>query len=152
GEAAIARGKDVEAFISETLNAALGRGAPAVHCPSQMDLTGKNRGVCYARVPHTTLRVRFGVWIDEALGIRERPIDVVIDRKRVQNTAQEDLNRRLVDNGDAPDAVVVCDKGLLVVVWPSTFDCKARVGGKPYKLVVTVQDFRGTVNWRGVPL
>jgi hypothetical protein len=80
-----------------------------------------------------------------------RPIDAVIDRQRVQDLAQSDFNRRLRDNGDAADAVVKCEKGILVIQWPGTFNCQTTAGGKRYKLVVFVQDFKGTVSWKGVP-
>lgn len=79
------------------------------------------------------------------------PIDAVVDRQRVQELAQADLNRRLRDNGYAADAAVKCEKGLLVIQWPGTFNCKATSGGKRYKLVVLVQDFKGTVSWKGIP-
>lgn len=153
GKASIARGSDIEAFISGTITA-----SPLTHdrnvtvkCPSSMDLTGGKRGMCIVPIPGLPSAQRISVWIDDPVGLRTRPLDAVIDRPRVQELAQSDLNRRLRDNGDAADAVVKCEKGMLVIQWPGTFDCKATVGGKRYRLVVSVQDFKGTVSWKGVP-
>jgi hypothetical protein len=152
GKLTIANGQDVEAFISEGMAV-----YPSTHnrnlsarCPSSMDLTKSNRGVCVVPIPGLSSPQRIAVWIDDALGICTRPLDAIVDRERVQNLAQADLNRRLRDNGDVADATVKCERGLVVIPWPSTFDCKATAGGKRYKLVVLVQDFKGTVSWRGI--
>jgi hypothetical protein len=153
GETSIARGPDVEAFVSEgmTANPMTHHGAFVIKCRSSVDLTGSKRGICAVSIPGLTTAQRIGVWIEDPVGIRMRPLDAVIDRQRVQALAQADLNRRLRDNSDVADAVVKCEKGLLVIQWPGTFNCKATVGGKRYKLVVLVQDFKGTVSWRGIP-
>jgi hypothetical protein len=152
GKSSIARGSDIDAFISGAITA-----SPLTHdhnvtvkCPTSMDLTDGKRGVCFVAVPGLSSAQRISVWIEDAVNLRMRPIDAVVDRQRVQDLAQSDLNRRLRDNGDSADAVVKCEKGLLVIQWPGTFDCKATAGGKRYKLVVSVQDFKGTVSWRGV--
>jgi hypothetical protein len=153
GKTSIARGSDIEAFISVALTT-----SPISHdrslvvrCPTSLDLTGGKRGVCSVSIPALTSTQRIAVWIEDAVGLRMRPIDAVIDRQRVQGLAQADLNRRLRDNGDVADASVKCEKGLIVIRWPGTFNCKALVGGNRYKLVVLVQDFKGTVSWRGIP-
>ena len=153
GKTAIAGGSDVEAFIREAIaaNPMAPKRKLAVVCPTFVNLSDGNRGICAVAIPGVISRQRIGVWIDDAVGIRMRPIDVVIDRGRVQKLAQDDFNRRLRDNGDTADAVVKCEKGLIVVQWPSSFDCNMTGGGKRYRLVVSVQDFRGTVSWRGVP-
>lgn len=153
GKTSIARGSDIEAFISGAIaaNPLTQDHNVDVRCPTSMDLTDGKRGVCVVRAPVLTSVQRISVWIEDAVGLRARPIDAIIDRQRVQELAQSDLNRRLRDNGDAADAVVKCEKGMLVIQWPGTFDCRATVDGKRYKLVVSVQDAKGTVSWRGVP-
>jgi hypothetical protein len=152
GEASIARGPDVDAFISEgiAVNPMSHDRNLVASCPSSMDLTGAKRGICVVPIPGSTTPQRISIWIDDAVGIRMRPLDAVVDRGRVQRLAQTDLNRRLKDNGDIADAVVTCEQGMLVIKWPGTFDCKATADGKRYKLVVLVQDFKGTVSWKGV--
>ena len=154
GRAAIVSGAHVVAYIKQSL--ATDDTSSALHmtfsCPAQLDLTGAKRGVCTASIPNLSTPQRLGVWIDDAVGFRTRPIDAVVDQTKVQRMAQDDLNRRLIDNGDAADAVVVCDKGLIVVDPPATFDCKATAAGKRYKLVVNVEDYKGTVTWHGVLL
>ena len=149
----IAKGSDIEAFISGLLpaNPMVPERKVVVSCPASINLTGGKRGICTVPIPGLTSTQRIGVWIDDAVGLRMRPIDTVIDRQRVQKLAQDDLNLRLRDNGDTADAVVKCEKGLIVVQWPGSFDCDASVGGKRYRLVVSVQDFKGTVSWRGIP-
>jgi hypothetical protein len=153
GKTVIVKGSDIEPFISDGMAAdpTTRDRSLVVRCPGSMDLTDSKRGVCIVSIPGTSAAQRIGVWIDDAVGLRTLPIDAVIDRQHVQDLAQSDLNRRLRDNGDMPDATVECEKGLLVVKWPNTFSCKATVGGKRYKLVVLVQDFKGTVSWRGIP-
>ncbi len=153
GKTSIARVSDIEAFISEamTTNPMPHDRSLVVRCPISMDLTGDKRGLCSVPIPGLTPTQRIAVWIEEPLGLRMRPIDAVVDRQRVQELAQADLNRRLKDNGDVADAGVKCEEGLIVIQWPGTFNCKATVGGKRYKLVISVQDFKGTVSWRGIP-
>jgi hypothetical protein len=152
-KAAIAKGSDIEAFISGALavNPMGPKQKLTVICPTTMNLTDGNRGICAIHSPALPSAQRVGVWIDDAVGLRVEPIDVVIDRQRVQKLAQEDLNRRLRDNGFTADEVVKCKKGLLVIRWPSSFDCDATANGKRFTLVVSDQDFKGTVSWRGVP-
>ncbi len=153
GKTSIARGSNIEAFITEATaaNPTTHGSSPVVRCPTSMDLTGDKRGVCSIAIPGLPSPQRIGVWIEDPVGLRMRPTDTVIDRQRVQELAQADLNRRLRDNGDVADAAVKCEKGLVVIQWPGTFNCKSTVGGKRYKLVVFVQDFKGTVSWRGIP-
>ena len=123
-----------------------------VTCPHKMDLTGTKHGVCAAAIPGLRTPQRLGFWIDPVAGFYLRPIDAVIDRAKVQKMAQDDLNLRLTDNGNSADAVVICGQGLVVIEPPGTFDCKAVAAGKRYRLVVVVQDWKGTVAWHGVPL
>jgi hypothetical protein len=80
-----------------------------------MNLTGDKRGVCMVRIQSLNAVQRVGVWIDNTPALRMQPIDVVIDRSRVQRMAQEYLNRRLRDNNDVADALVRCKKGSIVV-------------------------------------
>jgi len=153
GRTAIAPGAGVERFIQQVQMSASSASANfTIKCPEEMDLTGTKHGACTATLPGLKIAQRIGVWIDDAVGFRVRPIDAVVDRSKVQRMAQDDLNRRLSDNGDTADARVECDKGLIVVEPPGTFDCKARAGGKRYKLVVEVENFQGAVRWRGIPL
>ncbi len=109
-------------------------------------------GVHTAAIPGVRKLMRIGFWIDPVVGFHVRPIDAVIDRGKVQQMAQEDVNRRLSENGDTPDAVVTCAKGLIVVKPPATFDCRLTSGRKRYRLLVNVQDWKGTVSWRGSPI
>jgi hypothetical protein len=154
GKAVIVLGADVAAYIQRSW----GELHPAdmlhavVTCPARMDLTGMKRGVCKATIPGLKTPERLGFWIEPVVGFRMRPIDAVIDRAKVQRMAQDDINRRLVDNGDAADAVVLCDPGLMVIEPPGTFECKATAAGTRYRLVVAVQDWKGTVSWHGIPL
>lgn len=154
GKEVILPGADVAAYIQKLWSEDATSSAfhAVVTCPTQMDLTGSKHGVCKAAIPGLETPDRLGFWIDPVVGFHMRPIDAVIDRGRVQRMAQDDLNRRLVDNGDAADAVVKCSPGLVVVEPPGTFDCEATAAGKRYRLVVNVQDWRGTVSWHGVPL
>ena len=154
GGAVIVAGADVAAYIKKAWaeDAAVKVPGVSITCPSRMDLTGTNRGVCTAAIPGVRKLMRIGFWIDPVVGFHMRPIDAVVDRGKVQQMAQEDVNRRLAENGDSADAVVTCEKGLIVVTPPSTFDCRLTAGRKRYRLVVSVQDWKGTVSWRGVPI
>ncbi|HEY5257034.1 MAG TPA: DUF4333 domain-containing protein [Candidatus Baltobacteraceae bacterium] len=154
GKEVVVSGAKVVAYIQQLIAAdpASSTWHMTLACPAQVDLTGTKRGVCTAAMPNLSTPQRLGFWIDDAVGFRMRPIDAVVDQAKVQKMAQDDLNRRLTDNGDAADAVVVCDKGIIVVEPPRTFNCKATASGKRYKLVVTVEDYKGTVAWHGIPL
>ncbi len=154
GKAVIASGTDVAAYIQRLLDEdSTSSGIHAViSCPAKMDLTGSKRGVCGAAIPGLSTPQRLGFWIEPVVGFHMRTIDAVIDRAKVQKMAQDDLNRRLLDNGDAANAVVTCDPGLVVIEPPATFECKATAAGKAYKLVVNVQDWKGTVSWHGIPV
>lgn len=154
GRAVIVSGADVAAYIqrSWTEDPLSNRFHARVTCPAHMDLTGTKHGICMASIPGLKTPYRLSFSIEPVVGFDMRPIDAVIDRAKVQKMAQDDLNRRLTDDGDVADAVVTCDKGLVVIEPPGTFDCKVTGGGKHYRLVVTVQDWQGTVSWRGVPL
>jgi hypothetical protein len=116
GRPSTTRGTVVEAFISQGIAE-----APTPHerfrvkCPTSMNLTGDKRGVCMVRIQSLNAVQRVGVWIDNTPALRMQPIDVVIDRSRVQRMAQEYLNRRLRDNNDVADALVRCKKGSIVV-------------------------------------
>lgn len=154
GGAVIVAGAEVAAYIKKLWAEDAPSSAPKVTiaCPSRMNLTGTRRGVCMASIQGVRKPQRLGFWIDSTESFHVRPIDAVVDRSKVQQMAQADLNRRLIDNGDAADAVVTCEKGLIVITPPSTFDCQATAGGKRYRLVVNVQDWKGTVSWRGIPI
>ncbi len=154
GRAAVVRGTAVEAYIqqAQAFNPNSNSAHLAVTCPSQMDLTGSKHGVCTVKIPNVNTPQRIGVWINDAVGFGVRPIDAVIDRKKAQTMAQDDFNRRLTDNGDTADAVVACQTGIIVIQPPGTFDCRVTAGGKRYKLVFTVEDYKGTVSWKGIPL
>ncbi len=154
GKIVIVSGVDVAAYIQKLWDEDSTSNAfhAVVTCPVQMDLTGTKRGVCTAAIPGLQTPDRLGFWIEPVVGFHMRPIDAVIDRAKVQKMAQDDLNRRLVDNGNAADAVVICDPGLVVIEPPGTFECKASAAGKAYRLVVNVQDWKGTVTWHGIPV
>lgn len=154
GEAVIVAGAEVAAYIKKVWVEDAPSSAPnvTIECPARMNLTGTKRGVCTASIPGVKKAQRLGFWIDANESFHVRPIDAVVDRSKVQQMAQADLNRRLIDNGDAADAVVTCKKGLIVITPPATFDCQATAGGKRYRLVVNVQDWKGTVSWRGIPI
>jgi hypothetical protein len=154
GKVVVVSGTAVEAYIQQIAAfAPNSNGKPvAVTCPSRMDLTGNKRGVCTVKILNQSTPQRIAVWISEAMGFAVRPIDAVIDRTRVQSAAQDDLNRRLADNGDAADAVVVCKPGVVVIQPPKTFYCKATAAGKRYRLEVRVEDYKGYTTWRAIPL
>lgn len=151
GDHTIASGQDVRRFIQSIYATAEGRQF-GVQCPAKMDLTGTKTGICTLEVPGTNLHQRLGVWIDDANGIRVRPIDVVLDRQRLANAARDDFNRKLSDSGAPADAVVSCGQGKMVVRWPAAFDCKMTAGHQRYTVTVTVQDFKGDVTWKAVPI
>lgn len=154
GKPVFVSGADVENDIRKAWSSEPSRqiAGITIACPAQMDLTGSKRGVCEATIPGVTRALRLGFWIEPVVGFSIRPIDAVVDRSKVQQMAQVDLNKRLADNGNVADAVVVCEKGLIVVTPPATFNCKATANGKHYRLVVYVQDWKGTVTWRGISL
>lgn len=154
GKTVIISGADVAAYIQKFWEEDVASSAfhAVVTCPAKMDLSGTKHGVCTAAIPGVKTPDRIGFWIEPVVGFHMRPIDAVIDRAKVQKMAQDDLNRRLIDNGDAADAVVICDPGLMVIEPPGTFECKASAAGQAYRLVVKVQDWKGTVAWRGIPI
>lgn len=152
GRTSIARGSEVEAFISSgtALDPRRSHYTVAVKCPASIDLTGKRQGVCVISYLDLRLRQRIRVWIEDGPGLKALPVDAIVDRQKLQRDAQSELNKRLADNGDTPDAKVICQRGFLVIPWPGTFACKATAGGKRYKLLVFVHDAQGTSSWRGV--
>jgi hypothetical protein len=154
GKTVFVSGVDVAAYIQKLWaeDATSSAFHAVVTCPVQMDLTGEKHGVCTAAIPGVETPDRLGFWIEPVVGFHMRPIDAVIDRAKVQKMAQDDLNRRLVDNGNAADAVVTCEPGVVVIEPPGTFECKASAAGKAYRLVVNVQDWKGTVTWHGIPV
>lgn len=153
GKRVVVPGVDVETFIRQGITSVMSQAQSyTVKCPAQMDLADKKHGVCSLTVPGLQTPERIGVWIDDVKGLSFRNIDSIIDRKKVEKMAQEDLNRRLSDNGDAPYAVVEFEKGLIVIEPPGTFDCKSTSGGKRYRLEVMVKNTQGEVVWRGIPL
>lgn len=119
-------------------------------CPDSLILTGQERGMCF--VLFNGQKVRYEAWIDDAVGFRMRNLDVPIDRQHVQQMAQDDLNRRLQENGNVPDAKVDCGTGLLVVQPPGAFYCKLSGNGLSGRLRVNVLDAAGTINWQGVDM
>lgn len=152
GAPVVAGGRDVEAFITQVFAVAQNGAHVVAHCPGSLDLTGHRRGVCTVPIRGLQAPQRLAVWIEDDRGIMVRPIDIAIDRSKLQNLAQAGLNRRLADNGHAAKVVVHCPAGLALVTPPMTFDCPMTVSGKRYKLVVTIKDFKGTATWRGVPV
>lgn len=152
GKATTVKGSDVVRFAMLSSGTTGAQQKFSVVCPPVLDLTGTKHGMCNVVYLGVEKPQRLDVWIDETSGLSIRPIDAVVDRKKVERMAQDDLNRRLSDNGDKPDAAVSCDPGILVVQPPSTFDCRATADGKRYRLVVTVSDYRGNVGWKGVPI
>jgi hypothetical protein len=152
GKTAIAKGSELEAYLSSGLPPESEKTSQhVVKCPALVDLTGNRYGICVVSYPQLKVRQRFRVSVEDTVGLKMVAIDAIVDRQKLQTDAQSDLNRRLRDNGDTPDAKVTCQKGLLVIRWPGEFSCEATAGGKRYKLLVFVRDAKGTSDWRGVP-
>ena len=148
GKVTILRGADVRTFYMQMM-ASSPVSYPqetVIACPSHIDLTGNKRGVCTATIPNLKTPQSIGVWIDDAASLRVKPINALIDRGRVQKTAQDELNKMLTDNGAAADAVVACEKGFVVVEMPGTFYCDVMAEGRQFKLTVAVDD-QGKVNF-----
>jgi hypothetical protein len=153
GQATIVNGQSTAAYIDQSIEADMSA-APAsgavgkARCPARLDLSGKSRATCL--VAFSGSDARFTVWIDDAVGFRVRRADAIIDKATVERLAMADLNRRLVDNGNPPGAVVVCGRGFIVVKPPGVFYCRLAGDGLTGKLQVSVSDWRGTMRWRGV--
>jgi hypothetical protein len=121
-----------------------------ITCPDRLDLTGTKHGVCLARIRETDVVQRIDVWIDDVEGFGTRPLDAVLRGDKVQALIEQDLNARLRDNGDAPDAGVTCRIGRFSAPVHSQFSCAATVAGKRYNMMITVQDYTGRLSWHGV--
>jgi hypothetical protein len=161
GKTTVVRGADVKAFYLQMMAGESGANSypenTVIRCPNRMDLTGNRRGVCTAKIPKLNTPQRISVTINDTNGYVVKPIDALIDRGRVQKMAQDDLNRRLTDGGFAADALVVCEKGFIVVAVPGTFSCYFSGAGKHYRLLVAVDDEGralfpcGKINRRSTP-
>jgi len=151
GEPVILKGSELEAYLSRSyLPLSPMATRLAISCPEITDLSGRNHVICQLHVRGMNVSQRIDVSITEPNGFHELPLDAIIDKQRVQRLAQNDLNSRLQQNGDAADATVDCGTGIIAAPAPGQFTCKATAGGKSYDLIVTVEDFKGTVHWHGV--
>ncbi len=151
GETVVLSGPEVERYISRAYLSVVAAN-PAnltVTCPPQVDLSGSKRAVCIVGIKDKHLALRMSVWIDDASGLRELPLDAVIDKRHVAQSAQADWNQRLRLLGLRPDTTVDCGEGVVVVPVGGSFACRTTAGGKTYKLIVTAKDANGTVSWRG---
>jgi hypothetical protein len=153
GAATIMSGADVVSLIDRELKDDPRATAVAMHltCPPSLDLTNEKRGICTAEIAGANQPRRLWVWIDDHVGLRVLPIDAMVDRSEIGRRAQEDLNRRLAAGGFAPDAIVHCEPGVYVAEPPATFECPTTSAGKRYRLVVTIEDPSGAVQWKAVP-
>jgi hypothetical protein len=119
----------------------------AVSCPEDVDLTGKKRAVCLLNVRDKDVSQRIGVWIDSG-GFHSIPIDALIDKRRVTNIAEQNLNSALADHGLPPDAAIDCGSGYAAVRVQGELRCSATVSRTAYVLLVTVKDYHGAVQMR----
>ncbi len=151
GEPVILKGSELEAYLSRSYLPLSPMAARlTASCPESVDLSGRNHAICLLHIRGLNVSQRIDISINEPNGFHELPLDAIIDKQRVQQLAQNDLNRRLRENGDAADATVDCGVGIIAVPAPGQFTCKATVGGKAYILIVGVEDFKGTVHWHAV--
>jgi hypothetical protein len=114
-------------------------------CPARLDLTGKRHAHCHLAFRGRTLR--YDVSIDDRAGLREGPLDAVIDGGKVQREAERDINERLAEVGLASDAAVACTKSVIVVPIHGKFYCDLTIAGQWRRLLVEVGE-SGAVRWR----
>lgn len=154
GRPAILSGAQAEAFIGSSIHVlgdARAKGA-VVACPPSLDLSGTKTEVCTVRYPAMAAVVHTRLSILPIVGLSSKPMDVPLDRAKIQLMAQDDLNRRMAEIGGTIHTTVDCGRGFTVVPVGGNLSCKMLAGTKKYRLVVHLQDSRGTVSWHGVPL
>lgn len=121
-----------------------------VTCPSSIELTGSNRGECTVLIAGQL--AHYSIWIDHFDSFQVQRIDALIDLSSAQQVATSTLNQALEEHGYSERVNVQCGSGLLVARVPSHFYCKMLVGLEPAKLVGTVEDSRGFVNYHVIML
>ena len=124
----------------------------SISCPQSVDLTGTKHAICLANLPKYGVSQRIGVWIEEPNGFRERPLDAVLDRGHLQDITQKYYNDKLAKNNLPADATVNCGTGLVAVPAPGSLTCNMTANGDSYRLIITIEDFKGTVHWEATKI
>ncbi len=141
-------GRDLAAYLERTLPLPPNSSRLTVGCPQNIDLTGNRRAVCHVDVRKDVAQ-RMGVWIDSG-GLHSIPIDAVIDKRRLQDFAEQSLDDALAGHGFPADAVVDCGSGYIAVAVRGQIKCNASATGKAYVMVATIKDYHGAVQLRFV--
>jgi hypothetical protein len=118
----------------------------AARCPSALDLTGGRIGRCVLPVAKRTLH--YQAWIEEPNGITVRPMEAVIDTKRIRSIAVAQVDAKLRAAGISDTISVDCGPDRLMILEPeSTFTCTTHTfsEGATRLMTVRVQDAEGHV-------